>query len=61
MALALWGAALVGLGLAVTFSSLLGFVPGLPLLGLGLVLLALAVAGWVLGLPVRAARAVLRR
>jgi len=56
-----WGVLLVLIGLVLTFSNLLGFVPGVPLFLVGAVLIVLGVVVALLSLPFRGARALSRR
>lgn len=56
-----WGVLLIAVGLLLTFSSFLGFLPGVPMLVLGIALALLGLVFWFLGLPLRAADAIRRR
>lgn len=61
MGMVAWGLLLLVIGLAITFSSVLGFLPGVPLMVLGVALAVLGVILWILGLPARAGRAMRSR
>lgn len=50
------GLLLVILGIVLTFTSLLGFIPGVPIFGIGLAFVAIGAVFWLLALPFRFAR-----
>lgn len=60
MGLVAWGIVLLIIGLLLTFSNLLGFLPGVPLLAIGILLIVVGAVLWLVSLPFKAGRAMSR-
>lgn len=58
MGLIAWGLVLLLIGVILTFTNLLGFIPGVPLATIGIILIALGILLAVLSIPFRVARRV---
>lgn len=56
MGLVAWGILLIVVGLLLTFSSLIGFLPGLPLIAIGIGLAVVGALLWLISLPMRVGR-----